>query len=115
MIDWIMAGVLAAVLLAEIADAWALRQLAQRCTGIRVRSRGEERLMRWYAEGFDHSTTIASWLRAGSLALTVCAVLLGAHPLVIVASALLAVGAHGERCFSRRLRRRFMRAAGGAS
>lgn len=111
MIDWILAGVLSAVLMAEIADAWVLRQLEQRCTGICVRSHGEQRLVRWYAEGFDHSTVLASWLRGSSLALTACAVLLGAHPLVIGASLLLAAGAHGERYFSQRLRERFMRAA----
>jgi hypothetical protein len=113
MMDWIIAGALTAILMAEVADAWALHQLARRCMGIRPRSRSEERLVRWYAEGFDHSIAIASWLRGGSLAMTLCAVVCNAHPVVIVASLLLAIGAHGERQFSSRLRRRFMRAATG--
>lgn len=111
MADWIIAGALAAVLMAEVADAWAVHRLARCCLGIRARSRTEARLVRWYAEGFDHSIAIASWLRAGSLILTLCAVACAAHPLVIAASVLLAIGAHGERWASARLRRRFMRTA----
>lgn len=107
MINWIIAGALLAVLLAELADAWALRQLTRRCLDVRPRSRAELRLVRWYAEGFDHSIAVTSWLAVGSLALTVIAALCGAHPLVIAASLLLALGAHGERRFSANLRRRF--------
>lgn len=109
MINWIITGALAAVLLAELADAWALRQLARRCLGIQAKSSAEIRLVRWYAEGFDHSVSITGWLRASCLALTLVAVLGGAHPVVIAASLLLAIGAHGERYFSESLRRRFMR------
>ena len=109
MIDWILIGALAAVLMAELADAWALRQLARRCLGIQAKSSAEVRLVRWYAEGFGHSVSITSWLRASCLALTLIAALCGAHPLVIAASLLLAVAAHGERSFSESLRRRFMR------
>lgn len=108
MINWIITGALAAVLMAEVVDAWALRQLARRCLGIHAKSSAEIRLVRWYAEGFDHSVSITSWLRASCIALTLIAVLCGAHPLVIVASLVLAVAAHGERYFSESLRRRFM-------
>lgn len=109
MINWIIAGALAAVLMAELVDAWALRQLARRCLGIHPKTSAEVRLVRWYAEGFEHSISVTGWLRGGSLALTAIAALCGAHPLVIAASLLLAVAAHGERRFSARLRRRFMR------
>lgn len=108
MIDWIIAGALNAVLMAEVVSAWALRRLAQRCVGMRPRSQDEQRLVRWYAEGFDHTMALSSWLRGGSLVLTLLAVACGAHPLVIVASLILAIAAHGERCFSARLRRRFL-------
>lgn len=108
MIDWIIAGALTAVLLAELLDAWALRQLARRCLGIQPKSHAEVRLVRWYAEGFDHSISVTGWLRASSLLLTVIAALCGAHPLMIAASLLLAIAAHGERHFSASLRRRFM-------
>lgn len=108
MINWIIAGALAAVLMAELVDAWALRQLARRCLGIKPKSYAEVRLVRWYAEGFDHSISVTGWLRASSLVLTAIAALCGAHPLVIAASLLLAIGAHGERHFSTSLRRRFM-------
>jgi len=108
MMDWIIAGALTAVLLAELADAWALHSLARRCIGIQPRTQAEIRLVRWYAEGFDHSIALTAWLRGGSLALTLLAVISGAHPLVILASLVLAVAAHGERRFSERLRRRFI-------
>lgn len=108
MIDWIIAGALTAVLLAELADAWALHTLARRCIGIHPRTQAEVRLVRWYAEGFDHSIALTAWLRGGSLVLTLLAAIGGAHPLVIGVSLLLAVGAHGERRFSERLRRRFL-------
>jgi hypothetical protein len=107
-VDWIIAGALTAVLLAEVADAWALRQLALRCMGIRPRTREEQRLMRWYAEGFDHSIAVTSWLGYGCIALTAIAALCGAHPAVIAAAALLSAGALGERRFSAVLRRRFL-------
>lgn len=108
MINWIIAGALAAVLMAELADAWALHQLTRRCIGIQPRSPAEIRLVRWYAEGFDHSIAFTAWLRAGSVVLTLVAATCGAHPLVILASLLLAIAAHGERHFSERLRRRFI-------
>ena len=107
MINWVIAGALLAVLLAEVADAWALHQLARRCLHVRPRSRADVRLLRWYAEGFDHSIAVTSWLAIGSLVLTVIAAVCGAHALVIAASLLLTIGAHGERRFSASLRRRF--------
>lgn len=113
MINWVMTGALAALLTAELADAWALHQLVQRCLGISPRTRSDVRLLRWYAEGFDHSVAVTGWLRATCLVLTVASVLFGAHPLVILASLLLAIGAHGERHFSARLHRRFQRLEGG--
>jgi hypothetical protein len=58
MIDWIFGGALAAVLGAEMVDAWALAHLTRRCQGIRPKSSAEQRLVRWYAEGFDHSRAI---------------------------------------------------------
>lgn len=108
MIDWIVAGALTAVLLAEVADAWALRQLARRCTGLRPRTRDEQRLVRWYAEGFDHSIAITSWLGYACIALTTVAALGGAHPGVVAAGALLSAGALSERRLSAVLRRRFL-------
>ncbi len=107
MINWIIAGALLAVLLAELADAWALHQLARRCLGIRPKTRADRRLVRWYAEGFDHSIALTSWLGISSMGLTALAVVCGAHPAVIAASVLLMIGAHGERRFSASLRRRF--------
>lgn len=112
MINWIIAGALTAVLLAEVADAWALRQLALRCIGIQPRTRDEQRLVRWYAEGFDHSIAVTSWLGYGCMALTVVAALCGAHPAVIAAGVLLSAGAMGERRFSAKLRRRFLQRPG---
>ncbi len=106
MINWIIAGALTAVLLAELVDAWALRQLTVQCLGIRPRSRADLQKIRWYAEGFDHSIAVTSWLFGGSLALTAVAVLCGAHPVVIAACVVLTLGAHGERRFSAHLRRR---------
>ncbi len=107
MINWVIAGALLAVLLAELADAWALRQLTRQCLGVRSRSRADLRLVRWYAEGFDHSIAVTSWLAVGSLVLTAIAAICGAHPLVIAASLMLAIGAHGERRLGATLRRRF--------
>ena len=108
MVDWIIAGALTAVLLAEVADAWALRQLALRCMGIQPRTRDEQRLVRWYAEGFDHSIAVTSWLGYGCITLTIVAALCGASLPVIAAGAMLSVGALGERRFSAILRRRFL-------
>ena len=113
MVDWIIAGALTAVLLAEVADAWALRQLALRCIGIQPRTRDEQRLVRWYAEGFDHSIALTSWLGCGCIALTGVAALCGAQPVVIAAGALLSAGALGERRFSAILRRRFLQVSEG--
>lgn len=109
MMDWILAGALAAVLMAEVVDAWALHHLAKRCLGIQPTSAAEVRLVRWYAEGFDHSRAIASWLRVTCLSLTLISVCVAAHPIVIVASVVLALVAHGETRFSAELRRRFYR------
>ncbi|MGQ0528273.1 MAG: hypothetical protein ACT4PG_00350 [Panacagrimonas sp.] len=108
MINWIIAGALMAVLMAELVDAWALHHLARRCLGVQGKTVAEQRLVRWYAEGFDHSIAVTAWLQVACLALTLLSVLCGAHPMVIVASVLLTVGAHGERRFSARLRRRFL-------
>lgn len=115
MINWILAGVLAAVLAAELMDAWALHHLTRRCLGLNAKSNDERRLVRWYAEGFEHSRAIASWLRAGCLLLTVLSVALGAHMLLIAASLALTVVAHGEREVSVSLRRRCCRAAAPAA
>lgn len=109
MMDWILAGALTAVLMAEAVDAWALHHLARRCIGIRPTSIAEARLVRWYAEGFDHSKAVAAWLRIACLALTVTSVCVSAHPVLIVASLILALVAHGETRFSTELRRRFYR------
>ncbi|MGQ0619072.1 MAG: hypothetical protein ACT4QA_04000 [Panacagrimonas sp.] len=109
MMDWILAGALAAVLMAEVVDAWALHHLAKRCLGIHPTSVDEARLVRWYAEGFDHSKAITSWLRVTCLALTLISVCVAAHTLVISGSILLALVAHWETRFSTELRRRFYR------
>lgn len=109
MMNWILAGALMAVLLAELVDAWALHHLARRCLGIKPTCSAEVRLVRWYAEGFDHSRAIASWLRFTCIALTLISVAVSAHPIVIVASLILALVAHGESRFSAELRRRFYR------
>lgn len=109
MIDWIIAGALAAVLLAEMADAWALRLLVQRCDSVRSRTRADMRLVRWYAEGFEHSMALTTWLGMAGIALTLTAAFGGAHPAVITASLLLTLGALGERRFSDQLRRRFLK------
>lgn len=109
MMDWILAGALAAVLMAEVIDAWALHHLARRCLEIKPTSAAEVRLVCWYAEGFDHSKAISSWLRITCLALTAISVCVSAHPLVIAASVALALIAHGETHFSAELGRRFYR------
>lgn len=106
MINWVIAGALVAVLLAELVDAWALRQLKLQCLGMRPRSQAELQRIRWYAEGFDHSIAVTSWLFGGSLLLAVVAGACNAHPAVIGACLLLALGAHGERRFSAHLRQR---------
>lgn len=108
MIDWIIAGALTAVLLAEVVDAWALRQLTARCRGIEPRTRDEQRLVRWYAEGFDHSIAVTSWLAYGCIALTAIASLAGAQPAVLAVGALLSFGAMAECHLGTRLRRRFL-------
>lgn len=109
MVDWIIAGALTAVLLAEMADAWALRLLARRCGSIQPRTRADVRLVHWYAEGFEHSMALTSWLGFAGLALTLIAASCGAHPAVTAASLLLTLGALGERRFSDHLRRRFLK------
>lgn len=109
MVDWILAGVLAAVLAAEVVDAWALHQLVRRCAGIQPKTNAERRLVLWYAEGFDHSRLLTGWLRAASIALTILCVAMAVHPVLVLGSLLLAVGAHCERCASTNLRRRFFR------
>ncbi len=111
MIDWMMVGALAAVLTAELVDAWALHQLSRRCAAVGEDRRDRERLVRWYAEGFEHSRAIAGWLRAGSLVLAVLSIGLGAHPLVIVAALALAVAAHGECRYSTVQRQRYLHLA----
>lgn len=111
MIDWMMAGALAAVLAAELVDAWALHQLSRRCATAGGGPGDHERLVRWYAEGFEHSRAIASWLRAGSLVLAVLSIGLGAHPLVIVAALGLTVAAHGECRYSAVQRQRYLHTA----
>lgn len=107
-INWILAGALLAVLLAEVADALALRQLTRQCLALRPKSRDEWRLVRWYAEGFDHSMAVTAWLSMGCLGLTAIALMCGAHPLVIAAGVLLAAAAHGEKRLGARLRRRVL-------
>jgi len=107
-IDWIIAGALTAVLLAEVVDAWALRQLTARCLRIEPRTREEQRLVRWYAEGFDHSIAVTSWLAYGCIALTAVASLAGAQPAVLAVGALLSVAAMAESHLGTRLRRRFL-------
>jgi hypothetical protein len=109
MIDWILAGVLAAVLAAEVVDAWALHHLVRRCAGIQPKTNAERRLVLWYAEGFDHSRLLTGWLRAASIALTILCMVMAVHPILVLGSLLLAVGAHCERCASANLRRRFFR------
>ncbi|MGQ0503192.1 MAG: hypothetical protein ACT4P0_11400 [Panacagrimonas sp.] len=109
MVNWMIAGALAAVLIAELADVWAISHLVRRCRNIHPSNEGEMRTVRWYAEGFDHSRAISEWLRASCVALAVLSLLFGAHPLVILASLLLAVAAHGECRFSVLMRRRFFR------
>lgn len=110
MIDWMLAGVLMAVLMAELVDAWALRHLTGRCLAIHPRSPAERRVVRWYAEGFDHSRAVASWLTVACLILTVVALGAAVHPLLTVSALVLAACAHGERCLSIALKRRFRRA-----
>lgn len=107
--DWILGGVLGAVLAAELVDAWALHHLARTCVGIRARSASERRLVQWYAEGFDHSRIVTSWLRAMCLGLTLVCLAMAVHPILAVASLGLAIVAHCERSFSVNLRRRFFR------
>lgn len=108
MVDWIIAGALTAVLLAEMVDAWALRQLTCRCIGIEPRTREEQRLVRWYAEGFDHSIAVTSWLGYGCIALTALASLCGAQPAVVAAGVVLSAVAMAESHLGTRLRRRFL-------
>ena len=108
MIDWVIAGALMAVLLAELGDAWALRHLARQCLGVRARSRDEWQRVRGYAEGFDHSIAITAWLGMTCLALTAVALLCGAQSWVVGAALVLAAGAHGERRCSAYLRRRVL-------
>ena len=109
MISWILGGALSAVLLAEIVDAVAVHRLARRCAGLHASGKGDARLIHWYAEGFGHSELMALWLRGATLVLMALAILCSAHPIVIVASAVLALAAHGERHISAVLRRRFQR------
>lgn len=108
MINWIIAGALLAVLLAELADAWALRQLTRQCLGLRPKSRDEWRLVRWYAEGFDHSIAVTAWLSMACLGLTAIALLCGAHPAMVCSGLLLAAAAHGEKRMGAHLRRQVL-------
>lgn len=109
MMNWIIAGALSAVLLAEIFDAVIVHRLARRCAGLSAAKSRDVRLVHWYAEGFEHSETITGWLRAGTLMLMILAFLCAAHPAVIIASAVLALIAHGEQRLSGTLRKRFKR------
>lgn len=110
MIDWMLAGVLTAVLMAEVVDALALRQLARQCLVMKPSSPEERRLLRWYAQGFDDSRAITAWLTGASLLLALIALSLSAHPALIGGALLLAACAHGEGRLSAALRRRFYRA-----
>jgi hypothetical protein len=110
MINWMLAGVLAAVLSAELLDAWALRRLARQCQDIHPNSPEERRLVRWYAQGFGDACVLAGWLSAASLALAAVSLLARAHPGLIAAATLLAAGAYYERCMGANLLRRFRRA-----
>lgn len=109
MASWIIAGALAAVLMAELFDAWALHRLARRCRAIQPASESEARLVHWYAEGFAHSVAMTGWLRITTLLLIAAAIVTAAHPAVIAASIVLALAAHCERHVSCALRRRFQR------
>lgn len=108
MLDWMLVGLLAAVLMAEVMDALALRQLVRYCLYAQPQSPEEKRLVRWYAEGFDHARAISSWLTGASLVLAAGAFALGANPALVIAAVLLAAIAHCERRISMRLRRRFL-------
>lgn len=111
MIDWMMAGALGAILLAELVDAWVLRELARRCSALPGRTPDRARRVREYAEGFDHSRAVTGWLRTGSLVLAALSVGLGAHAWVIAGAVALAIAAHGECRFSVELRRRYLYAS----
>lgn len=114
MMNWIIAGALTAVLLAEIADGLALRQLLIRCRAIHPASRSDIRLIRWYAQGFGHSRSLTTWLRHGSLALLLISILVGAHPVTIACSLIVTAVAHGEARLSAMLERRYMDVDDGA-
>ncbi|MGB0955204.1 MAG: hypothetical protein ACPGZP_04295 [Panacagrimonas sp.] len=109
MIDWILMGVLAAVLTAEMIDAWALHRLTRFCTAVHPSCEQQRRLVRWYAEGFDHSGAVAGWLTFASLLLTALTLVAQAHSMLIAGAAVLALVADGERRLSAELRRRFFR------
>lgn len=111
MIDWMMGGALMAVLIAELFDAWALRQLTRRCDALPLGTPDRARLVRWYAEGFLHCCAVTKWLRAGSLVLAILGFGLGAHPAVLLAALLLAAAAHGESRFGAVQRRRYLQAS----
>jgi hypothetical protein len=109
MIDWMLLGLLSAVLVAEVLDALALQGLVRRCRRLPPRAVREPGFVRWCAEGFDHSRRLTGWLRTGCVVLALAG-LAGAMSLPLVAaSSVLALGAHYESRWSVSLRRRFLR------
>lgn len=108
MINWIISGALAAVLMAEVFDAWALRRLFFRCRNIGRKCESDQRLLRWYAEGFDHSRIMTHWLSIAALSLAILSFLAGAHPAVMVACLVLMMTALVERRLSDDLHRKVL-------
>lgn len=108
MMNWIITGALAAVFMAELFDAWALRRLFSRCQTLSSSGQGNPSLLRWYADGFQHSVVMSTWLGGSALLLAVLAVCAQAHPVLIIAGLLLAVTAHMERELGQSMRRKFL-------
>lgn len=107
MIDWMLLGVLGAVLVAEVLDALALHGLVRGCRALPAGT-APVAVAHEVAEGFDHSRRLTGWLRTACLVLAGCCLVGAAQPLLVVASLVLAAGAHCESGFSAALGRQFV-------
>lgn len=105
MIDMLLLSVLVVLALLGLLDASLVYKLNRRCLQIERQGASAEGLLRWYSDGFGLMQRWARWLRDASLVLAVFAMILGAHPALIIATILTAGLIQYERHYTRHCRR----------
>lgn len=105
MINFILMSLLIVLVLLALLDAGMIYKLNRRCLQIERDGAHDAGLLRWYSDGFGVMQRWARWLRDSSLVLAVFAMILGAHPALIVATILTTVLIQYERHYTRHCRR----------